>query len=470
MSENIVEWDFPKTLLVLGNGFDLSCNLPSYYIKFLEKALREKVDFQQKESKLDYKNIFDYCTNKLDKCLKFINFIHDDVKKNEIILELNPWYIIFLHKKMIQNSDWYLVENQIEIELSDDKNGLNLVNKIGDTLLGIYKEDRVGHRINKYALTKTGMTASVQKIYELLSYCLLHKDLNRLNLESSKEVYKELRNSVDELRLEYESLTKVANIDELEESFENKIISQLFPLVSQVLLAELKELEFDFSRYLLNILTMNSYEYFESADNLLKKILKSIDPEVYKNQDKHKFNVLSFNYTQPWEYWGNQESALININKVVNAHGIVEQNYDGIIFGIDDENISPLSNEYIFTKASRTLDLYTNVESTTGMYHERFYDLLVPTIENIVFYGHSLSKADFSYFRMIFDKYIKNEFTKFTFIYTVFKGTTNDKEKRKLIKNISAVFGEYSYSKNKNTDIFKELVQNNRIKIERIEI
>lgn len=371
---------------------------------------------------------------------------------------------------MIQNSDWYLVENQIEIELSDDKNGLNLVNKIGDTLLGIYKEDRVGHRINKYALTKTGMTDSVQKIYELLAYCLLHKDLNRLNLESSKEVYKELRNSVDELRLEYESLPKVANIDELEESFENKIISQLFPLVSQVLLAELKELEFDFSRYLLNILTMNSYDYFESADNLLKKILKSIDPEVYKNQDKHKFNVLSFNYTQPWEYWGNQESALININKVVNAHGIVEQNYDGIIFGIDDENISPLSNEYIFTKASRTLDLYTNVESTTGMYHERFYDLLVPTIENIVFYGHSLSKADFSYFRMIFDIYIKNEFTKFTFIYTVFKGTTNDKEKRKLIKNISAVFGEYSYSKNKNTDIFKELVQNNRIKIERIEI
>ena len=43
---------------------------------------------------------------------------------------------------MIHNSEWYLVENQISDELLEDKNSLKIVEKIGDTLLSIYTEQR----------------------------------------------------------------------------------------------------------------------------------------------------------------------------------------------------------------------------------------------------------------------------------------------------------------------------------------
>ena len=82
-----------------------------------------------------------------------------------------------------------------------------------------------------------------------------------------------------------------------------------------------------------------------------------------------------------------------------------------------------------------------------------------------MFYGHSLSIADYGYFRMIFDKYIENSEVKFYFTFIVYEGTTEDKERKKLIKNISELFGKYSIDKEKNTDIFKKLIQNQRIEI-----
>ena len=40
-----------------------------------------------------------------------------------------------------------------------------------------------------------------------------------------------------------------------------------------------------------------------------------------------------------------------------------------------------------------------------------------------------------------------------------------EKERKKLIKSISELFGEYSIDKENNTDIFKKLIQNQRIRI-----
>ena len=38
-TEFITENSLPETLLVIGNGFDLSCNVPSNYKSFLEDTL-----------------------------------------------------------------------------------------------------------------------------------------------------------------------------------------------------------------------------------------------------------------------------------------------------------------------------------------------------------------------------------------------------------------------------------------------
>lgn len=132
---------------------------------------------------------------------------------------------------------------------------------------------------------------------------------------------------------------------------------------------------------------------------------------------------------------------------------------------MDDEFLSPISNEYIFTKTSRTLDLYTKVMFEEWFENSRMSEILSPSIKEIIFFGHSLSKADYGYFRKILDSYIDNPEAHFIFVYNVYEGTTTDKKRRELIHSISSLFGEYSINKQSNTDLFRNLIQNNRIKI-----
>ena len=480
MSENLKEQDIPKALLVLGNGFDLYCNLPSSYIEFLDYIFKEKIGISPRElEEMGNISVTKYCSEEIGNYLNQVNFSYDNVKKSDIIPELNPWYIIFLYRHLLTNSDWYVIESQIAQELSSDNKKLNIVEKIGDSLLGINYNERVRYRAQNYALTKTGEVNSIEKIYELLAYCLLYKDIRRLKLQSSHELYGELRDLVKKLSIEYREIIspidRASNDDSL---FEQKIINELFPIVSRVLLAELKELEFDFSIYLGSCLQESGRDYYNSAQKLTHKILdvcKDFCEDDYKNKASNSeqgFNILSFNYTKPWEMGGNR---LFNkAIETVNVHGMIDDNfgedsngYDGIVFGVDDESVLPSTNEYIFTKTSRTLDLYTD-DNLSNLSHVKLSNLLVPTIENVVFFGHSLSKADYSYFRMIFDKFIENENTNFIFVYSVFESTTREKQRRNLIQQVSSIFGDYSIEKRRNTDIFKELIQNNRIRIEEI--
>lgn len=135
-------------------------------------------------------------------------------------------------------------------------------------------------------------------------------------------------------------------------------------------------------------------------------------------------------------------------------------NDEGIIFGMDDGKLETSQEEFIFSKVSRTLELYTKSNHIST-----FNDILVPSINNIIFYGHSLSIADFGYFRLIFDKYIDNDEVNFYFTYRVYTGTTEEKQRSQLIKGISRIFGEYSIVRENSTDVLKHLIQNKRIRI-----
>ena len=54
-----------------------------------------------------------------------------------IIPELNSWYFIFIIKKMIYDSDWYQVEDQIASQLFVNENEINIIESIGYSLLSI---------------------------------------------------------------------------------------------------------------------------------------------------------------------------------------------------------------------------------------------------------------------------------------------------------------------------------------------
>lgn len=452
----------PKNLLVIGNGFDLSCGLPSNYVTFLRWVLSYKTDIDQSE-------VIAKIKQGIEKYLNEWNFRYDPQQnltskvgdENRFIQDLNIWYLIFVYKDMIFDNDWYLVENQIANELLEDINGLNIIEKIGDTLLSIYIEEvRSSGRTPIYCKNKTSVSDDrdvITEFYKLLAYCLYYKNLDTLSYEN-RVVFKELREQVQQLGEEYSELSSQNKIYEepYSSTFENKITSILFPLVSQSLLSELMALELDFKKYLKQCIDTKNRNYSEVAGNSFRGILTRVNVDRGYSE-MVDFNILSFNYTTPWEFSDNE--IFNKIFDSVNIHGQIS-NDDGIIFGIDDEKIAPTQMEFMFSKVARTLDLIT-----LSNHRKNFDELLSTNIENVVFYGHSLSIADYGYFRMIFDKYVDNSEVKFYFIYNVYEGTTKDKERKKLVRNISKIFGKYSIDKEKNTDIFKNLIQNQRIKI-----
>ena len=83
-----------QQLLILGNGFDLHCDLKSSYQDFMTHIVDK---FSHEDEAGSDKDIFD----------KFIEKLNSDT----IDEKLNLWYLIFLHEQSITN--WFDIENTI---------------------------------------------------------------------------------------------------------------------------------------------------------------------------------------------------------------------------------------------------------------------------------------------------------------------------------------------------------------------
>lgn len=121
-----------------------------------------------------------------------------------------------------------------------------------------------------------------------------------------------------------------------------------------------------------------SYTYEEKA----AKILKALG-------HKEISNILSFNYTVPIAIENNTNLQM----KIRNVHGDLKSH---IIIGIDQATAKDNKNNYLFTKTYRIMELANDKKENHS---------LDPNIKSIVFYGHSLNDADYSYFLSIFDYY-----------------------------------------------------------------
>lgn len=456
----------PEMLLVIGNGFDLSCNVPSNYISFLKKILEKKLHYSPEELKRDgYDDIFDYVSLEIERYLEEDGFLNQTpMRQGNIVPELNSWYIMFIIKKMTYDTDWYQVEDQIASQLFVSDNKMNIIESISDVLLSIYQRDRPGIRIPRNSYIKGH---EIDKIYKLLAFNLLYKKLHSFKLESTKDIFNEFRNKEYELWEDYITKCNTGN-KEYDMAFEKRLVKELFPLVAQVLLAELRELEKDFNDYLIKELDHLDLSYQRNAIDLIYKIFSRLY-SCPNNKVTIPYNIISFNYTTPWDRGDNVANLdpvfYTYLCDVKNLHGALSRDTSEIIFGIDDEFISPLSNEYIFTKPSRTLDLYSQEKNENFQEYSDIKSLMPNTIKDIVFYGHSLSQADYSYFKIILDTFIPREDVVFTFVYNVHKATTDLKSRRDIIERVSSLFGEYSKLKQSNTNIFVNLIQNNRIRI-----
>ncbi|HFI0359387.1 TPA: AbiH family protein, partial [Streptococcus suis] len=450
-SDSLTTHSLPESLLIVGNGFDLSCDLPSSYKDFLEIVLECKLQYSKEKLKLEgYIDIFDYTALLIKDYLEKIDFTNNNsMSQPDKILELNSWYIIFIDRKLTYNTDWYQVEAQIASQFVTSDSKLNIIESIGYCLLSIFQQSGKGIKTLSYE------GQEIKKIYYLLMLNLFNKNLDSVILESTKIIFREFREHVNNLMKEFNPKVSAEN-EEYREAFNKRVINELFPIITQVLLAELRELEKDFNDYLYSCLKQLGIEYQNRAIDLTKKIFSRVYQSP-KEEVSIPYNIISFNYTTPWDR--GEEYAILDpiyynfsdnpktLHKFKNLHGVLRPDKSEIIFGVDDELISPLSNEYMFTKPSRTLDLFSKEIGEFEIQNSDITCLMPPSIKHVIFYGHSLSKADYSYFKIIFDTFIPRENVIFTFIYLVHEATTDIKARRELITKISSLFGEYSRRK-----------------------
>ncbi|EPN5990348.1 AbiH family protein [Enterococcus faecalis] len=209
---------------------------------------------------------------------------------------------------------------------------------------------------------------------------------------------------------------------------------------------ELKTFEHCFAEYLNNIIT-DSYE-LKAAELLLKMTNATSLPNISDT-------IFSFNYTYPFK----------NILKIINVHGTVEEG--NIIFGIDQEEIDPKLDIYRFTKTFRQM--------TETKLAVTYQDNILPdkkAVDEIVFFGHSLSLLDYSYFQTIFDHYeLYQSNIVLIFYYKIYGNKSNEDMELDLAKKISKMLHEYSPSidnPKKGKNLLHKLILEKRLIIKEV--
>lgn len=438
-------------LLVIGNGFDRQCELKSSYYDFLMYILKNNEENKNQENEIlnKYLDYIEICSSKFK-----INNLSQIYARNYQIEGLNIWYLIFLYKKLLMEKDWNFIESQIFQEITEDNDGLNIFSKVSFGILTRYLFDNSLDSNVKLVFSNLDYNL-LPNIYNVLAYNL-YKKINNKKHNNIDIVYKNLISELDVWKeINEKKILDIENDDNSNEKIRINILEEkkLINCVAEVLLEELKEVECDFIMYLKNeIRTQNNY--LDNAKNLAKYILKF--------NENVNCNIISFNYTEPWGEKFNFRDNFIHVNLVRNIHGTLKNK--NIIFGVDDNIIDADSESYRFTKVSRIMEMNTIKESMSTPINV----ILDKSVSRVVFYGHSLSDADYGYFRMIFDEYVKKENVCFEFCYTVFEGTTEKNEIIKLREGISRLFGRYEKENYERKYILKDLNLNNRIKFREI--
>lgn len=293
MAQNVV-----SRLLVIGNGFDLKCDLKSKFE--------------------DYYNNKDDMVKILEKMNADFNNQNTDTK----ILQSDVLYIAGFSRYAANLND------NININFND--NNISFWN----FYFYFHKE-----KLNNWA--------DVEFFLNKLLMINSHETHPELDIEKSLDMI--VRFEYIRPRLSIEK-SYVEEFEELKETFtaDRETLVLLF-----VLLNNLKyDIEKHSERYLYDFL-FDELNKFEKSFN---DYLKTLQNEKYKEKSQQllnklssneRYNLLSFNYTTPCT-----KDSSCNIKR--NIHGKLE---DHPIIGIDSKNISPDSPVFRFTKTYRIMTL-----------------------------------------------------------------------------------------------------------------
>lgn len=221
-------------------------------------------------------------------------------------------------------------------------------------------------------------------------------------------------------------------------------------LFATLLKNELSKLEKAFADYLINELATNA-DYASNCE----KLYHAIERDGKKSGDDYysSTSVLSFNYTEEVSksFDGGEDGEFVNI------HGKLGEE---IIFGIDGKDCMDNPDAVSFTKTFRLMrrggSRTDKLIRTANSMH------LQDATDVIKFYGHSLGKADYSYFQSIFDGVDLYESKTVLVFYYPFDSTNNAEARNRewrtnLANSINDLLVSYGATMG-NTDHGKNLM------------
>lgn len=229
------------------------------------------------------------------------------------------------------------------------------------------------------------------------------------------------------------------------------------------LINELSILEKDFSKYLSQNLESKK-NYISNSINLADKLL-----DIKGHSQSYYVNILNFNYTNPFhskhidKHYSKTGISYQSVYlSTKNIHGTLDS--QDTIFGIDPKNVRTKDKSFLFTKTYR--QLIGNISKNSNN-----LDFL-PDNNEVIFYGHSLSSSDYSYFEAIFDKLnLYDSNTHLIFKYTPFDNTNAAQISLDYVDRITKLLEEYASTlsnKDHKENLVSRLLLENRITIQEV--
>lgn len=199
--------------------------------------------------------------------------------------------------------------------------------------------------------------------------------------------------------------------------------------------------------------------YLSNEVSKTNSYLAKANERIDKLTNNERTNILSFNYTSPFK----DSSNIVNFR---NVHGDLDHH---CIIGIDQVSINGNGNRdddeynYRFTKTYRIMQLASDRQEK---------HILNKNIKSIVFYGHSLAAADYSYFQSIFDFYsIYDSDVTLVFYYSVYDKNKKEeiiKTQFDSIRKLLLEYGDTLDNKDHGKNLLHKLLLEDRLIIKEL--
>ncbi|CAI2556105.1 hypothetical protein AKUH4B202J_01270 [Apilactobacillus kunkeei] len=488
-----------KSLIILGNGADLYCELNTTFKDFLTQKNNNNISNIYESLKaikicdLSLKNIFLTSTYEI-KNHKFLQKIYRfPIYK---LLNKNISIDSFLDGEFNQDNS-----NPKEIEETKNKIKQEII-KVIETLETTMKDIS---EMNFWEILLILMDQTNGSWYDIETCIRDFLTMQSFLSEPDKSAIEYIHDSIRDLNSEeFFSLNEINNYSPLN-NFNFRFI--IYVIINRIinddnnrklclttiqyqsfLLDELHEFENKFSDFVIS----EVYKRENDKDDYFR-LMNTLIPSLITLSDNDKANILSFNYTSvtpSGEF----------IDKFKNIHGGIylktqksgNINKSNVIFGIDSNTFFPIKLSqksidliYPFTKTQRVIGLSTDTDNDVEIRMANFLsndkkeskhvNVIENNINEIVFFGHSLGESDYSYFISIFDYYkLHDSKLKLKFVFNPKRNNRNpdDNDVRnarlRQAKKISNLINRYANTlenKSHGKNLLHKLLVEDRIQI-----